>query len=137
MSSAPAVSSWITTADTTPPTAPSNLAAEVVYAAGFELACTVGDVLLRRTHLAFETRDHGRAGRPSLVVRPESEVYGFALVIDVDRLGCARHDRHAGVVGSEGATQPQPEHRRLHRHERDRHAEREHQQQDGDVRRQP
>jgi len=24
----------------------------------------VGDVLLRRTHLAFETRDHGRAAAP-------------------------------------------------------------------------
>ncbi len=35
-------------------------------------------------------RDHGRAGRPSLVVRPEPEVYGFALVIDVDRLIAAR-----------------------------------------------
>ena len=35
-------------------------------------------------------RDHGRAGRPSLVVRPESEVYGFALVIDVDQLTAAR-----------------------------------------------
>src|SRR5689334_10609914 len=35
-------------------------------------------------------RDHGRAGRPSLVVRPEPEVYGFALVIDVDRLTAAR-----------------------------------------------
>ena len=40
------------------------LAAEVTYAVGFELACTVGDVLLRRTHLAFETRDHGRAAAP-------------------------------------------------------------------------
>jgi glycerol-3-phosphate dehydrogenase len=25
-----------------------------------ELACTLGDLLIRRTHLAFETRDHGR-----------------------------------------------------------------------------
>jgi glycerol-3-phosphate dehydrogenase len=40
------------------------LAAEVAYAASYELACTVGDVLLRRTHLAFETRDHGRAVAP-------------------------------------------------------------------------
>ena len=35
-------------------------------------------------------RDHGRAGRPSLVVRPEAEVYVFALVIEVDRLIAAR-----------------------------------------------
>ena len=40
------------------------LAAEVAYATSYELACTVGDVLLRRTHLAFETRDHGRAAAP-------------------------------------------------------------------------
>jgi glycerol-3-phosphate dehydrogenase len=26
-----------------------------------ELACTLSDVLIRRTHIAFETRDHGRA----------------------------------------------------------------------------
>jgi glycerol-3-phosphate dehydrogenase len=37
------------------------LAAEVAHATTHELACTLGDVLLRRTHLAFETRDHGRA----------------------------------------------------------------------------
>src|SRR3954471_17722457 len=35
-------------------------------------------------------RDHGRAGRPSLVVRPEPDVYVFALVIEVDRLIAAR-----------------------------------------------
>src|SRR5688500_17423451 len=35
-------------------------------------------------------RDHGRAGRPSLVVRPEAEVYVFALVIEVDRVIAAR-----------------------------------------------
>ena len=35
------------------------LAAEVVYAATRELACTVGDALIRRLPLAFETRDHG------------------------------------------------------------------------------
>jgi predicted NBD/HSP70 family sugar kinase len=35
--------------------------------------------------------DHGRAGRPSLVVRPESErVYAYALMISVDRLTAAR-----------------------------------------------
>ncbi|HEX6630156.1 MAG TPA: glycerol-3-phosphate dehydrogenase/oxidase [Gemmatimonadaceae bacterium] len=37
------------------------LAVEVVYAVRQELACTPGDVLLRRLPLAFETRDHGRA----------------------------------------------------------------------------
>jgi glycerol-3-phosphate dehydrogenase len=37
------------------------LAVEVAYAVRQELACTPGDVLLRRMPLAFETRDHGRA----------------------------------------------------------------------------
>lgn len=35
--------------------------AEVVFAVTEEMACTMSDVLVRRTHLAFETRDHGRA----------------------------------------------------------------------------
>lgn len=36
-------------------------------------------------------RDHGRAGRPSLVVRPRSErVYAYAFSIEVDRLTAAR-----------------------------------------------
>ncbi|HEY0969838.1 MAG TPA: glycerol-3-phosphate dehydrogenase [Gemmatimonadales bacterium] len=40
------------------------IAAEVVHAARQEMACTVGDVLIRRAHLAFETPDHGRAAAP-------------------------------------------------------------------------
>ncbi len=35
--------------------------AEIGYAASNELALTIGDVLIRRTRIAFETRDHGRA----------------------------------------------------------------------------
>lgn len=35
--------------------------AEVRHAVEHELACTLADVLVRRTHIAFETRDHGRA----------------------------------------------------------------------------
>jgi glycerol-3-phosphate dehydrogenase len=35
--------------------------AEVPHAVTHELACTLADVLVRRTHIAFETRDHGRA----------------------------------------------------------------------------
>jgi predicted NBD/HSP70 family sugar kinase len=35
-------------------------------------------------------RDHGRAGRPSLVVRPEPAVYVFAFTIDADRVTAAR-----------------------------------------------
>jgi glycerol-3-phosphate dehydrogenase len=37
------------------------IAAEAVYAADAEMACTLSDVLVRRTHIAFETRDAGRA----------------------------------------------------------------------------
>jgi glycerol-3-phosphate dehydrogenase len=33
--------------------------AEVAHAVEHELACTLADVLVRRTHVAFETRDHG------------------------------------------------------------------------------
>jgi len=36
------------------------LLAEVPHAVERELACTLADVLVRRTHVAFETRDHGR-----------------------------------------------------------------------------
>ncbi len=36
------------------------LLAEVPHAVERELACTLSDVLIRRTHIAFETRDHGR-----------------------------------------------------------------------------
>ncbi|GAA1747103.1 ROK family transcriptional regulator [Luedemannella helvata] len=36
-------------------------------------------------------RDHGRTGRPSLVVRPEHErVYAYAFTVEVDRLTAAR-----------------------------------------------
>jgi glycerol-3-phosphate dehydrogenase len=37
------------------------ITAEVPHAVERELACTLSDVLIRRTHIAFETRDHGRA----------------------------------------------------------------------------
>jgi glycerol-3-phosphate dehydrogenase len=40
------------------------IAAEVLYAAEREMACTVSDVLMRRTQIAFETRDAGRSVAP-------------------------------------------------------------------------
>jgi glycerol-3-phosphate dehydrogenase len=45
---------------------------EMVYAVEHELACTLGDLLIRRTRIAFETRDHGRAIAPAVaeVVAP-------------------------------------------------------------------
>ena len=42
------------------------IAAEVVHSATRELACTPGDVLIRRLPLAFQTRDHGRSVAPSV-----------------------------------------------------------------------
>jgi glycerol-3-phosphate dehydrogenase len=35
--------------------------AELVFSMEREQACTLSDLLVRRTHVAFETRDHGRA----------------------------------------------------------------------------
>lgn len=35
--------------------------AHLVYAVKYEMAKTLSDLLIRRTHLAFETRDHGRS----------------------------------------------------------------------------
>ncbi len=37
------------------------LTAEVAHAVEREMACTIADVLIRRTHVAFETRDNGRS----------------------------------------------------------------------------
>lgn len=44
---------------------------EMRYAVREEMACTLADLLVRRTHLAFETRDHGTAvaGRVAAAVR--------------------------------------------------------------------
>jgi glycerol-3-phosphate dehydrogenase len=48
------------------------LRAELRYAVEHELACTVSDLLIRRTHVAFETRDHGAsvAGDCAALVAP-------------------------------------------------------------------
>ncbi len=37
---------------------------DVTVAVNEEFACTIADVLVRRTHLAFETRDHGMSVAP-------------------------------------------------------------------------
>lgn len=48
------------------------VAGELRYAVRNELACTLGDLLVRRTHIAFETRDHGAAAaeRAAAIVGP-------------------------------------------------------------------
>ena len=45
---------------------------QMTWAVEHELACTLGDLLIRRTHVAFETRDNGRAAarRVAEVVAP-------------------------------------------------------------------
>jgi glycerol-3-phosphate dehydrogenase len=47
------------------------LLAEVMHAIEREMACTLSDILIRRTHVAFETRDHGvaAAGRIAPLVQ--------------------------------------------------------------------
>jgi glycerol-3-phosphate dehydrogenase len=49
---------------------------ELRYGAINEMACTLGDVLIRRTHVAFETRDHGIAAaeRAAVALAP---VFGW------------------------------------------------------------
>lgn len=39
----------------------SYTAADLIYAVKHEMAKTLSDLLIRRTHLAFETRDHGKS----------------------------------------------------------------------------
>lgn len=56
-------------------------------------------------------RDHGRAGRPSLVVRPESErVYVFAFAIEVDRVTAARVGLGGIVLDRRETSRPRGEH---------------------------
>jgi len=51
-------------------------------------------------------RDTGRAGRPSLVVRPESSVYAYALNIEVDRLRAARVGLGGRILDRREAPRP-------------------------------
>lgn len=71
------------------------LVAEAVHAARHELACTVADVLIRRTHLAFELRDQGRSLAPRVAAlmapvldwdaaRQDDEAARYA--VDADRM---------------------------------------------------
>ena len=56
-------------------------------------------------------RDRGRAGRPSLVVRPESErVYVFAFAIEVDRIVGARVGLGGVLLDRREAVRPRGEH---------------------------
>ncbi len=46
------------------PTLP-YIVAELHYAVEQEMALTLGDLLIRRLHVAYETRDHGIAAAPA------------------------------------------------------------------------
>lgn len=59
--------------------------AEIEYACSNELAVTIGDVLIRRTHVAFETSDHGRAAAQT-VGDKMAELFGWSLKEKNDQL---------------------------------------------------
>jgi glycerol-3-phosphate dehydrogenase len=50
------------------------IGAEVLYGAQREMACTVADVLMRRTQIAFETRDAGRSAAPRVAALLASDL---------------------------------------------------------------
>ena len=62
---------------------------ELRYSVRREMACTLADLLIRRTHIAFETRDHGLAIAPAAAQALASIVGGdsntAALVRDYER----------------------------------------------------
>lgn len=64
--------------------------AEATYAFSQEMAVTLGDVLLRRTHLAFEQRDHGLAAARRLAERLAPRLGWDAAQVDVE---VARYER--------------------------------------------
>jgi glycerol-3-phosphate dehydrogenase len=67
---------------------------DVLAAADHEFACTIADVLVRRTHLAFETRDHGVSVAPRVAELLARRLYwdaaGIARELDDYRAEVAR-----------------------------------------------
>lgn len=63
------------------------LAAEVLHAATHEMALTIGDVLIRRTHAAFELPDQGRslARRVGALMAPVLGWHGAQVEREVER----------------------------------------------------
>jgi len=66
-------------------------AADLVYAVREEMATTLSDLLIRRTHLAFETRDHARSAsaRAAEIVAP---LLGWSEDVKSARLRAYVHD---------------------------------------------
>ena len=83
------------------PENPATLA-ELRYAVSNELAQTIGDILIRRTHVAFETRDHGKAA--SIVAADEmARLWNWSKKEKSDQLRrySAESDRIFGARGGE------------------------------------
>jgi glycerol-3-phosphate dehydrogenase len=62
---------------------------EMLYAAEAEMACTIADLLVRRTRLAFETADHGMASAAD-VAHAVASVLGWdgtRKAVEMDRFG--------------------------------------------------
>jgi glycerol-3-phosphate dehydrogenase len=72
---------------------------EVGHAARHEMAATVGDVLIRRTHLAFETHDHGMSAA-SRVARTLGDVFAWSSDVRARAVGdyAAEIERTFGVA---------------------------------------
>jgi glycerol-3-phosphate dehydrogenase len=66
------------------------LGAEIVHAVEHEMALTLADLLVRRTHVAFETKDQGRAAAR------------LAAALVAERLGWGRSDVEREVAAYDG-----------------------------------
>jgi glycerol-3-phosphate dehydrogenase len=80
------------------PTLP-NIVAELYYAVEQEMALTLGDLLIRRLHIAFETRDHGIAAAPA-AARTVGPLLGWSENDYAEQLGAYRAEI-AGIFGIE------------------------------------
>jgi glycerol-3-phosphate dehydrogenase len=65
------------------------LMGEMLHAVERELACTLGDLLVRRTRIAFETTDHGWSAAPA-VAEAVGPVLGWSAGQTKAELGALR-----------------------------------------------
>lgn len=77
---------------------------EMRYSVREEMACTLADLLVRRTHLAFETRDHGTAiaGRVARAVAALLDWSEARAAQEVERYA-GDAERIFGVVGAQSS----------------------------------
>ena len=69
------------------------IGAEFVYGVTREMAVTLGDLLVRRTHLAFETRDQAMSIAPGV-----ARLVATALSWDADRVAAELRDYEREVT---------------------------------------